>query len=1172
MYLVWLLSVVLVLIGGAEDLSNFGNEDCSVDDAMAFSSSAFDMGMLSAAGCDMSDIMGVSQTCCHVADVLFSHPCLEVTTAMGFTVEGSMQYMLELYSLYCGVTLGVGYDSREDCGNGTVTGWEHCDDGNLVEGDGCTDCWVDEMFTCETLANGTSLCRECAMDCEYFHREMCDTPFGVCGHCYLGYTDVNGTCVKVFDVYYVFVDDPSGMSGLSSTCTFEWVEQVLEPNPDDPSLATYVNLVRQKIPTPSPYSDALGDCSLFHAFRSVPTGDSVIAVIEVAEGVVNASTIASPFDPNGSQIFLFSSAEAGLSPAVLVAYEERMFDVAAGCTLMISNLILSRGSAAEGGFFLSYGGTVILDNVSMTNGSTKQLEPTRVIPELACTGSLMSVSGSVILRHVAIYDNIFEALENPEKCLSLSPNGILSYGTFSLMNVTLVRNRFVGPFLVVSGSDISINSLYAYENAMVDGRLVSSESYLSIRDFVAVNNTGGRSSIIMSHTGLGLEDFLISGNTADGGVGLIYNAGSMKIRNGRVENNYSNSYGSLIWNRSTLTMHNVTIVRNSGSFMDSTSKAIIEDCHIAENTGSSTYLSIKNSGMLVINNCSFDDPLARALPAISDVHVESQDTFLLWSSSVPGIDTTKVATCSTQLPSVYEPYEMACGTRALCQDLGSRGVNCSCPESHPLGDPTLLCGRLATLFVLPDAVLDVYLTKPLYSSDSYETDTEIRLIADGMGVLYWEVDNATLPNWVSMNPMSTTFESEGVCPDAPVDVFFTFSSEHLIASEPYITVTVNISSVASYFDPVRKILITSPETVPIDLRLVVEVLPSPETSFVSVRSPCDATGGKRCRVQSLSIVHLSVHLRDSANYSMGLGGGTFDVSSSEIITFTFTDYNNGSYGLEFEAPRSPFSVDITLSGVSIQSSPLAFDIRCPHKESFDDKSGRCEKDSFRIPRFLVGVTLVSLFVVIAAVVRFVQRRNMTLTASFMKNQATLTVVALFMDILDIGTDLGVVASVMMEDSLSAYVPWYLSMFTIAAITAFVSVFFHARALYRMMNVSDTDRGSESDSNVKVSIAVTGLAGISQINTQEEIAAVLKVLTQVRNRQIIGFAVLIVEDIPFQVLNSVLMISSGNSFPMFVLFSTQITMILIGVKISKITSAWNTAKKIARLREKAKYLK
>jgi cysteine-rich repeat protein len=56
----------------------------------------------------------------------------------------------------CGVTDGNAEckSPLTGCGNGVVEDYEDCDDKNYVDGDGCTDCYFDDFFNCNT-ANPT---------------------------------------------------------------------------------------------------------------------------------------------------------------------------------------------------------------------------------------------------------------------------------------------------------------------------------------------------------------------------------------------------------------------------------------------------------------------------------------------------------------------------------------------------------------------------------------------------------------------------------------------------------------------------------------------------------------------------------------------------------------------------------------------------------------------------------------------------------------------------------------------------------------------------------------------------------------------------------------------------------------------------------------------------------
>ena len=60
----------------------------------------------------------------------------------------------------CGYTCGYQDPSvcQSSCGDGFVVGVEECDDGNPESGDGCSDCAVEEGFNCRNIACGPSTC------------------------------------------------------------------------------------------------------------------------------------------------------------------------------------------------------------------------------------------------------------------------------------------------------------------------------------------------------------------------------------------------------------------------------------------------------------------------------------------------------------------------------------------------------------------------------------------------------------------------------------------------------------------------------------------------------------------------------------------------------------------------------------------------------------------------------------------------------------------------------------------------------------------------------------------------------------------------------------------------------------------------------------------------------
>jgi cysteine-rich repeat protein len=66
------------------------------------------------------------------------------------------------------------------CGDGILTGWETCEDGNTASGDGCSsDCVIEPGWKCEGLP---AICTTICGDGIVVGDEVCDavTPAGGC--------------------------------------------------------------------------------------------------------------------------------------------------------------------------------------------------------------------------------------------------------------------------------------------------------------------------------------------------------------------------------------------------------------------------------------------------------------------------------------------------------------------------------------------------------------------------------------------------------------------------------------------------------------------------------------------------------------------------------------------------------------------------------------------------------------------------------------------------------------------------------------------------------------------------------------------------------------------------------------------------------------------------------
>eukprot|EP00736_Rhodelphis_marinus_P001863 Rmarinus@m.5023 len=338
----WWISIALLVIFVHGDVTSpptndSTGEDCTLQEAIAFGRSAIDMGIIAAAGCDFIHI-GDTEPCCAAMAEMFAHPCANLSFSL--VSEEPFSRTLDAVRSACGVYIHMSSSSSKYCGNGIREGWEKCDDGNKVPGDGCSECLVETGYSCGEADNGTDICRICSNDCRSLNRQVCVYEGGPCGECREGFyiaevdglESAGGKCGDLMRVFYVVVDDPSGTADPLGGCNFTYLGDVVVHEPRRARPHTYIEVLDNVLPNRTRTFQE-GVCSLENAVRSAPIGMNRVALIEIAHDVVHASDLV--MNPEeGMTVCVFSDRDA---PAVIVANQRRLFDVWLDCTLQMYN-------------------------------------------------------------------------------------------------------------------------------------------------------------------------------------------------------------------------------------------------------------------------------------------------------------------------------------------------------------------------------------------------------------------------------------------------------------------------------------------------------------------------------------------------------------------------------------------------------------------------------------------------------------------------------------------------------------------------------------------------------------------------------------------------------------------------------------------------------------------
>eukprot|EP00736_Rhodelphis_marinus_P004564 Rmarinus@m.20790 len=1171
--------------------SGICEEVCTMEEAMSFTISSLDTGVLSSGGCDLADA-GNSRECCEVLASITSHKCMGVVLDVGRDLEEHPYFpLVESYREVCGLDDDTPYTHREgmrpkhvvvlekkirgNCGDGSREGWERCDDGNKVAGDGCSDCWVDQDYTCGDNDIGTSLCYVCAEACHSVHREMCLEPGGQCGACLYGYDVVGaeGTCGTVLQVYYVAVDDPYATRVWESDCEYEFLGMVAEPNmrfPDPVLYTSYLESIRPNRNVPLP-----GTCSLAAAASHAPRGNTSVVLVEVLHKEVVASNITVGF-AGETFLVVFSNLE---KYSTLLGGKQRLFDVYSASVLVVSGVIISDAVSSEGAAVRNFGGRVVFEDVIVQN-----CESPISSSDMNCKGRVIESAGAFFLRNTVFRNNTIEKIQNHELCFSYDDNVIMMYNDVQMENVLFEDNDVAGTLLSVYGDFTAhLSNITMVRNAVHSSSLFLLEMDAFLVNFTASQNSGmlgtvlsvrGRKQVLVS-------GFVVEDNIATDFSGIVYNLGTLSLRNGYFADNLMKENSAVVFNRGNLEMEGVTLINNQGAALDTTGTVSVNRCVFESNAGSLSYHSIQNTGKLVISDSMFDSPAEANV-----VNIKTTSSFVVRNSFLPNSESMRVAKCDDPLSWQYYPAVYPCGVLARCAYKVDEGVTCECPPGYT-GDPTVLCIGPITLHVLPTDIIAVYPTKPPVFGN-FTSTTEVRFVADGFGTLEWNVNNATVPRWLSLHPASGRFDLEGYCSGNPIDVRLTIDIEHVKKIDRSQIACIRIVTVSNSTTSVARVnstdsLSSSEEDLPLCIILEAEVLPSAVTSTASLMSSCRLprlSVSDPCEVEAESEVLLVVHLRDSAGYGLGVGGDTFTFVSSTVVEVTSeVDLGNGSYVLKFQAPQTHFSVSVELQSGEIQGSPLPFQVHCREGADWDDSQLACVSTTARIPRKIIAVVLLGVFLLAIIGMRLLKNRSEArnrihsiLEVDFADREAFFTLLGCFLDVLDVATDLGAYHSVHTRESLQRFEIWYLMAITLAVPMFFISMCtrlvslrrilreFHAYAIHNKMPTSRLSKA----------IPVSGVYGFPKLVSEEDVRIVSKLLSRQLIGQTLAVVSLIVEDIPMQILNTFILLAEEKTVALIV--SLQVTCFLVGIRISKVLQAWRTSKQLERLRIKAKQIR
>eukprot|EP00736_Rhodelphis_marinus_P007803 Rmarinus@m.24415 len=470
------LVTVIITLGLAEQQG-----ECDTYILHKYSSGIVDTNLFVSRGCVPEYVTTIQKSCCDTAAEVIADPCVAYGIKFyGLEDEnyGPSVHMLLTVVEKCGLEVSVGYsNATQDCGDGVLSGAELCDDGNNIDDDGCTSCFVDPTFSClhyndssviapygnKTAPHSTpsstlplsstnntvtpaSECYHCHEDCLVLIREVCLEPGFPCGPCMEGFVEnERGECVQSKRVLYVAInlrnegtDGGFGSSAAGNVtapgCVYHDVGWTLEPR-WDPSAESYLGVVREWMADRAQLAEAgVTQCPLVRAVKDAPQEENVVLVVElfVPESVAGELEIGREVS---TTVVIFSEVDPR---AYVVGNNLKCFNVFMYSALFFSSVGIGGCRSYEGAVALSFG-TLVMENVVIEySGETLLLD----FPVFECEGIVLRSTGYLVLRNVVIQNNEINPFDSTSAhhCMTNRPTLMSLTYRVEMTNVTFYNN------------------------------------------------------------------------------------------------------------------------------------------------------------------------------------------------------------------------------------------------------------------------------------------------------------------------------------------------------------------------------------------------------------------------------------------------------------------------------------------------------------------------------------------------------------------------------------------------------------------------------------------------------------------------------------------------------------------------------------------------------------
>eukprot|EP00736_Rhodelphis_marinus_P007409 Rmarinus@m.2745 len=1119
------------------------------------------------------------KSCCDTLDVMAHHPCAAYLSDFyggEDVVMAEWRFVRDL-TASCGIVLGVGYNRTDVCGNGEVIGSEQCDDGNIVPGDGCTECFIDDRFSCFVPdEEAPSVCRECAEVCHKVNRNVCGEPYGECGDCVDGYSeDSEHRCAKWKYLYYVPVAavGPRPYEHITDGCEYYPIGWVLEPDKLSTGIE-YVGAVRAWRANRTDLAVSGQSCFVKFAIAEAK-------LPEMKEDVVFAFEVHSKYTEvsktdiyDGYQAVLFSE---GQQP-VLNAAGMRAFEVFFKTRLFLYNVVVNGTRSAVGGVALSYG-AVSMDTVVVTGA----VEDQDVKPfTYQCTGVVLYSVGVLVMTNVVLTGNSVQALHRSENCMVYELDIISATQEILLSDVVFTDNYVADVLLHLKYSTPqSVFNNLVFERNTCGMSLVYVDVDAKFSNIIARNNTiigSGKSMIQFSGLSM-LSNFDISSNTVHSEVPVITVMGKSLLQQGTIAHTSSESSGSgAIANRGVLVAKDVLFLNNGLGAVRTSGNAYIVRCIFRDNTAAMHYTTIHNSNLLEVDSSEFYDTSEATEPTIF-----STTPFVLRGSKLgEGTSVVGAADCASLVPAYQGGLKPPCGVQSLCTHNFDVSLNCECPAGY-VGPPSTLCGPLATVYILPDEEVVSYVTKGPTGSHN-ET---IGVISDGIGVVTWYIDEKTLPDWLNVTPKSGSFSSEDGCISDVVPLDVTFSTVGIRGNDTNRQVSVRVATYAWYsYENVttgmKENVTKEDDDTWLDVVMSVEVPANATLSSVIHLSPNTACGSEGCTVEEGSEVTLRIDMRDVEGLSLGVGGTTFGLRVFSFAErhlasltwghtlFTTKDFSNGTYEMTFTALDEAFVAVVDLQGEIVSGKPLLYMVRCDSDRSFDSEGRYCVDNKPAVPKdvLIAAIVIMLLFCSGSFSYLYRHRRRWELMLQLVVSEVTTLTFSGVMELFDILSDTGTFVSVLLADEMSSYVVYYMVAFAVAfvssAIYFWVLLLDMRRALGRRDYSVGFERASQCSDIMPSAVVVSGMGTFTRFT---ELREAITQLERKLRRIYASLFVTVCEDTPMLILGAIVMTDTAVKVPLPVIISLQISCLSFGGALTNVSAIKDTKEQIERVKKR-----